>query len=128
MQNGGCGNVDEVILEDTLPDSANLGYVATAWQFGRVPGQFDLITVGWISRKAKLVDDVWRSQESVRVGETRTDVCARPERSVDLQWLAKPVSLETATMLTDRPRPRHCLSFVYEDLPCPRSYLQRRLR
>lgn len=61
VQDRGCGNADQVVLEDILPHPISLGYVSTIWQFGRVTGQLDLIAVGWISRKAKLVDDVWGS-------------------------------------------------------------------
>lgn len=58
MQNRGCGDADKIILEDIPPESANLGYVTTTWQFGRVTGKLDPITVGWIGWKAKFVDDV----------------------------------------------------------------------
>lgn len=88
MQDGGCGDADKIILEDILPDSTNLGYVTTTWQFRRVTGQLDLISVEWISWEAKLVDDVWGSQKSVRICEARTNVCTCAEWSVYLQWLA----------------------------------------
>ena len=88
MQNGGCGDADKIILEDILPDAVNLKDVTATWQFGRVTRQLDLIAVGWISWEAKLVDNVCSSQESVRICEARTNVCARSQRSVNLQWLA----------------------------------------
>lgn len=84
MENRRHRDANDRILEDILPDAVDLKDVMATWQFGRVRRQF---TARRVSRGAKLVDDVWSRQESVRICEACTNVCARSEWSVYLQRL-----------------------------------------
>ena len=84
MQDRGGGDADERAFEDVGPRPVCGVRDVAPGALERVWGQGGVVAGGGVGREAKLVYDVGRAEERVRVCEAVADVCARTEGPVDL--------------------------------------------